>query len=99
MLDGAEIIFVPIWGGDLTQLKARAMDNGIWIVTSGYDIPSAIIDPTGEINAMTWKEIGDGIAFAMIDLSKIFRRPWIGDWHNQVLKQRRPDAFMKVVQE
>jgi predicted amidohydrolase len=99
MLDGAEIIFVPIWGGDLTQLKARAMDNGIYLVTSGYDVPSAIIDPAGEVLAMTWKEIGDGVASNAIDLTKKIRRPWIGDWHNAVIKQRRTDAYQKVVED
>jgi len=99
MLDGAEIIFVPIWGGDLTQLRARAMDNGLWLVTSGYDVPSAVIDPTGEIVSMTWKEIGDGTVFKPVDLARKFRRPWIGDWHNAVIKQRRTDAYQKLVED
>jgi len=98
-LDGAEIIFVPIWGGDLVQLKARAMDNGIWLVTSGYDVASAVIDPTGEVNAMTWKEIGDGVAFYALDLTKKFRRPYIGDWRNAVFKHRRTDAYQKIVED
>ena len=99
MLDGAEIIFVPIWGGEKVQLRARAMDNGIYLVTSGYDVPSMVIDPTGEELAVTWKEIGDGTAFTTIDLAKKVRRPWIGDWRNAVVKQRRTDAYHKVVEE
>ena len=99
MLDGAEIIFVPIWGGDMTQLKARAIDNAVWLVTSGYDIPSMVIDPNGEICAMTWKEIGDGTAMYTVDLSKRFRKPWIGEWRNQVIRQRRTDSYLKTVEE
>jgi len=98
-LDGAEILFVPIWGGDLTQLKTRAMDNGVWLVTSGYDVPSAVIDPTGEISAITWKEVGDGTAWFATDLAKVFRRPYIGDWHNAVFKQRRTDAYSKLLED
>ncbi len=50
-LAGAEIVLAPAWGGDLTQIRARAMDNGFWVVTAGYDVPSAIIDPAGEVRA------------------------------------------------
>lgn len=100
MLDGAEIIFIPIWGGDVTALKARAIDNGVWVVTSGYDVPSMVIDPTGQQQAVTWQAgIGDGVAVHLIDLTKTFRRPYIGDWRNQVVKQRRTDAYLKIVQE
>ncbi len=98
-LDGAEVIFVPIWGGEMTQLKARAMDNGIYIVTSGYDVPCAVIDPAGEVRAMTWMEIGDGTTMAAVDLAKKLRRPWIGDWRNAVFKQRRTDAYLKLVED
>lgn len=54
-LAGAELLLAPAWGGDLTQIRARAMDNGVWVVTAGYDVPSAIIDPAGEVRAQTWK--------------------------------------------
>jgi hypothetical protein len=28
-----------------------------------------------------------------IDLAKRVRRPWVGDWRNAVLKQRRTDLY------
>jgi predicted amidohydrolase len=95
-LAGAEILFAPGWGGDLTQIRARAMDNGVWLVTSGYDVPSAVIDPAGEIRARTWKNEGNGSAVLAVDLSKPVLRPWVGNWHAAVLKQRRPETYRGI---
>jgi predicted amidohydrolase len=97
-LAGAEILFAPAWGGDLTQLRARAMDNGVWLVTSGYDVPSAVIDPAGEIRVSTWRNEGDGIAVKAIDLAKPVLRPWVGNWHAAVLKQRRPETYRGIAE-
>ncbi len=99
MLDGAEIIFVVMRRDDLKTLQARAVDNGIWLAASGIDTPSVVIDPTGSVAAMAFKGIGDSVALHQIDLAKKFRRPWVGDWRNQVLKERRTDAYLKIVQE
>ena len=96
---GAEMILAPAWGGDLTQIRARALDNGIHVVTAGYDVPSAIIDPAGEVRAQTWKGQGDGTAFATVDLARRSLRPWIGDWHAAVMKQRRPDLYRGLAEE
>jgi predicted amidohydrolase len=98
-LAGAEVLFAPAWGGDLTQIRARAMDNGVWLVTAGYDVPSAVIDPTGEIRAQTWKGIGDGTAVHEVDLARKTRRPWVGDWRSAALKQRRTDAYRGLLDE
>lgn len=95
-LQGAEIIFIPIWGGDLPVLRSRALENGIWVVTSGYDVFSAIISPTGEIKDSTWKDHGNGVAFQEIDLNKIVRRPWLGNWNNGLIRQRRPEAYQRL---
>lgn len=97
-LAGAEILFAPGWGGDLTQIRSRAMDNGVWVVTSGYDVPSAVIDPAGEIRVRTWKNEGDGTAVQAIDLSKPVLRPWVGNWHSAVLKQRRPETYRGITE-
>jgi len=99
VLKGAEILFVPAWGGDLTQLRARAMDNGVWLVTSGYDVPSAVIDPAGEVVVRTWKDEGDGTAAHTIDLASPVRRPWIGDWRRALVKQRRIEVYGRLLQE
>jgi predicted amidohydrolase len=98
-LAGAEVLLAPAWGGDLTQIRARAMDNGLWVVTAGYDLPSAVIDPAGEVRAQTWKGIGDGVATFALDLSRRVRRPWVGDWGRAALKQRRVDAYGRLLEE
>jgi predicted amidohydrolase len=98
-LAGAELILAPAWGGDLTQLRARALDNGIWIATAGYDVASAIIDPAGEIRAQTWKGLGNGVAVFDASLGEKVKRPWVGDWHSAVLKQRRIEAYVGLLGE
>jgi predicted amidohydrolase len=95
-LQGAEIIFIPISGGDMPVLRSRAMENGIWVVTSGYDVASAIISPEGEIKDSTWKDHGTGTAFFEIDLNHIIRRPWLGYWNNGVIQQRRPETYQRL---
>ena len=98
-LRGAELLLAPAWGGDLTQIRARAMDNGVWLATAGHDVASAIIDPAGEIRAETWKGAGDGIAFHVATLGGKMKRPWVGDWRSAVPKQRRPEAYGSLLEE
>ena len=98
-LAGAEMLLAPAWGGDLTQIRARAMDNGVWVVTAGYDVPSAIIDPAGGVRAQTWKGQGDGTAVHVVELGRKVRRPWVGDWHAAVLKQRRPETYRGLLED
>jgi predicted amidohydrolase len=42
---GAEVILVPAAGGYLTFLRSRALENHLYVVTSGYDVESSIINP------------------------------------------------------
>ena len=39
-LRGAELILMPIWGGNETLAKARAIENHLFLASSGYDFPS-----------------------------------------------------------
>jgi predicted amidohydrolase len=86
---GAEIILMPIWGGDLTLSKARAIENKIFIASSGYDFPTQIMDPDGEILA-TARTDGSA-AIASIDLSRIYWRPRLGDMRARRMKELRVD--------
>ena len=92
-LNGAEIILMPIWGGRQTLVRARAMENGVYVATSGYDYPSEIIGPTGAVLAEVPVGKGPAVAFAEIDLSQRFRQDWIGDWNDSYLRQQRPSAY------
>jgi len=92
-LNGAELILVPIWGGRQPLVRARAIENGIWLATSGYDYDSEIIDPLGRVLASVPHDKGPGVAVADIDLSERFREDWIGDWRDTVNKQRRSAPY------
>jgi predicted amidohydrolase len=88
-LQGAEILFVPAAGGYLTLLKARALENHLYVVSSGYDVESAIIDPTGEVLFSTM-ESGVNKTIA-VNLADRFTDPWLGDMRPRFHKEIRGD--------
>jgi predicted amidohydrolase len=88
---GAEVILLPIWGGNEVLARARAIENRIFLVTSGYDHPTYIMDPYGE-RVSEAKERGTA-AVATIDLNRSYAEQYLGD-----MKQRRPkEARIDVV--
>jgi predicted amidohydrolase len=89
---GAEILFVPAAGGYMTLLKARALENHLYVVTSGYDLESAIIDPTGEVLFATKQS---GVCETMrINLAARFTDPWLGDMRARFHKEIRRDLAL-----
>jgi predicted amidohydrolase len=94
-LNGAEIILMPIWGGREALVRARAIENGVHVVTSGYDYPSEIISPTGDVLAAVPVGKGPAVAVAEIDLSARVRQDWIGDWYDSYQRQQRPSAYRR----
>jgi predicted amidohydrolase len=86
---GAELILVPAAGGYMTLLKARALENHLYIVSSGFDVASSIIDPTGEVLFAT-KESGVNKTLA-INLATRVTDPWLGDMRARFHKELRPD--------
>ncbi|MCE5323517.1 carbon-nitrogen hydrolase family protein [bacterium] len=62
---GAEILFLPVAGGKPITWRTRALDNGIYFVSSSITPPSMIIDSSGSITAQTHD---DGIVWADLDL-------------------------------
>jgi predicted amidohydrolase len=87
---GADVILMPIWGGDETLAKARAIENGVFLVTSGYDHPTYIMDPFGERFSQA-RENGT-VAIATIDLAKHYRWQWLGDMRTRRMKEIRMDV-------
>ncbi len=81
-LRGAEMILMPIWGGDETLAKARAIENQVFLIASGYDHPTYIMDPTGERLSVGQRP---GAAVATVDLNKRYVDQWLGE-----MKARRP---------
>jgi len=92
-LRGAEVIVLPIWGGNETLMKARAIENSVFLVSSGYDVPSWVIDPQGTVLAeASAADGGEGaIAVARIDLNRRYVDPWLGNMRARFVKEHRED--------
>ena len=90
-LKGAEIILMPIWDGLMPLVKARGMENGVFLVTSSYGDPSLIQDPKGEILASATEQAS--AAIATIDLNR--RYDWgynLGNMRMRFRKDLRLDV-------
>jgi len=86
---GAEIIFVPIWGGNEILTRARAIENQVHVVSCGYGIASTIYDPWGNLLAEAKER--PSVAIAEIDLNERHPDPWLGDMRNRFFRELRTD--------
>ncbi|MEZ5351020.1 MAG: carbon-nitrogen hydrolase family protein [Bryobacteraceae bacterium] len=86
---GAELLLVPIWGGNETLGKARAIENRVFVASSGYDYPTYVMDPDGEILAIA--PTTGSAALATIDLNRRYADPWLGDMRGRFFKELRDD--------
>jgi predicted amidohydrolase len=89
-LNGAELILLPIWGGNLTLTRARAIENSVFLATSGYDIASMILDPKGETLATS--EVNGSIAVADLDLNRRYTWQWLGEMRGRFMREVRLDV-------
>lgn len=87
---GASMILMPIWGGDESLAKARAIETGTFLVASGYDHPTYIMDPYGERLSQA-REQGSA-AVATIDLGKHYRWQWLGEMRTRRMRELRMDV-------
>jgi predicted amidohydrolase len=106
MLNGAEIILLPIWGDirgndyewDIVA-RARAIDNSAFLVASMYDGKGSLIsDPNGRILQNSDKS--EGLITAVIDLNnRTFERylsvKAFGEWRNLMPQERRGDTYFR----
>jgi predicted amidohydrolase len=86
---GAEIVLMPIWGGNETLGKARAIENHLFLVSSGYDYPTYVVDPNGETLALA-KQRGTA-ALATLDLNRRYDDNWLGNMRARFMKELRLD--------
>jgi predicted amidohydrolase len=84
------MILMPIWGGNQTLGKARAIENRVFLISSGYDYPTSILDPDGELLAIA-PDPGT-VAAATIDLNRRYVDPWLGDMRDRFTKEVRFDV-------
>jgi predicted amidohydrolase len=87
---GAEVLFLPIAGGNEVLVRARAIENQVHLVASGYDIPSAIYDRAGEPLAVARKD--PEILVQEVDLNARRLWYWIGDWRARIWREAPPPA-------
>jgi len=104
MLNGAEIIFCPIWG-DIRGFKkewevvsrARAIDNSVFFVASMYEKGlSMIIDPNGKILTDTGQS--GGLIISPVNLSMRTFERWLsvksfGEWRNLMPNEVRKETY------
>lgn len=104
-LKGAEILFCPIWGDvrgaeswKITA-RSRAIDNGVYFVTSIFDGHSVIVNPAGDV----LQESGTQGTLLTADIDLNFNPPWdwIGNagrgvWKGVWRKDRRSDIFGEI---
>ncbi len=89
-LRGAELILMPIAGGNETLAKARAIENHVYLAASGYDYPNHIINPAGEVIALAAQQ--GTAAIATIDLNQRYLDSWLGDMRGRFMKEVRLDV-------
>jgi predicted amidohydrolase len=82
---GAEVIFMPIWGGNLTLASARAIENQIWLVSSSYDMKSGVFDQEGKLIAEANDQ--DPVAVVQLDLNQYKFWPWLGHLKNRIPRE------------
>jgi predicted amidohydrolase len=82
---GAEVIFMPIWGGNETLARARAIENQVYLVASGYDFRTAIYDKAGDELAKSPE--ASGVILREIDLNDRMLWPWLGDWRSRIWRE------------
>ena len=80
-LKGAEIIFMPIWGGNLTLSKARAIENQVYLVSSTYDMKTGVFDRTGDL--VVEGTADNPVAIIDVDLNKRELWDWLGEFKKQ----------------
>jgi predicted amidohydrolase len=88
-LNGAELLLMPIWGGNETLVKARAIENRVFIATSGYNYPTHVLDPDGNLLASASEQ--GSVSYAAIDLSRRYTDTWLGDMRGRFMKELRLD--------
>jgi predicted amidohydrolase len=90
VLNGAELLVLPIWGGDETLVTARALENRVFVISSGIGYLTAIVDPAGKKIAEASSQ--GSAAIAEIDLNQRYVDFYLGDRRNRTPRELRFDV-------
>ena len=82
---GAEVIFMPIWGGNETLARARAIENQIYLVASGYDFKTAVFDKAG--HSLVEATADPSVILTEVDLNERLLWPWLGEWRARIWRE------------
>jgi predicted amidohydrolase len=85
---GAEVILMPIWGGNETLARARAIENQLYLVASGYDFKTAIYNRAGQPVAVAEKD--PLVIVTEVDLNERLVWPWLGEWRARIWREGPP---------
>jgi len=85
-MQGAEVILMPIWGGNLTLASARSIENQIWLVSSSYNMKTGVFDLEGKLVAEANEQ--EPVAVVQVDLNKHLYWPWLGDLKNRIPREK-----------
>ena len=95
VMNGAEVILMPIWGGDPTLTRARAIENQVYLVTSSYDTETGVFDQEGVLMAEATDE--RPVVVVEVDLGMKKYWPWLGDFKNRIPREMPPWKALGVV--
>ena len=96
-MKGAEVIFLPLAGGNLTLTKARAIENQVYLVSSTYDMISAVFDQEGEVMKQATDK--DPVVVVSVDLNKQKLWEWLGDLKNRIPREIPSQKAIAVTRE
>lgn len=93
-LRGAEIIAMPIWGGDTRLGVARAAENHVFLASSGYSYPTEILDPQGEVLSTATTQ--GAAAISEVDLNRRYADDWLGEMRGRFFHELRFDVPLRA---
>ncbi len=88
-MQGAEVVAMPIWGGNEWLAKARSIEGRFTLVASGYDHPTYVQNPMGD--RLSEAKTNGSAAYAEIDLNQSQREKFLGDMKARRMRETRLD--------